>query len=34
MLHEVFARKAYDPDLIKAGVRVTLQNPEIAKTRA
>ena len=34
MVHQVFARKAYDPDVIQAGVRVALQNPEIASQRA
>ena len=31
---EVFARKAYDPSVIRAGERVALVNPEIAKERS
>nr|MBA3447214.1 peptidase [Pseudaminobacter sp.] len=31
---EVFSRKAYDPAVIRAGERVPLVNPEIARQRA
>jgi predicted HD phosphohydrolase len=31
---EVFARKAYDPAVIRAGVRVPLSDPETAKHRS
>jgi predicted HD phosphohydrolase len=30
---EVFARKAYDPAVIRAGTRVPLTDPETAETR-
>ncbi|MCY4209408.1 MAG: peptidase [Roseovarius sp.] len=33
ILEEVFSRKAYDPDTIRAGHREPLANPEIAATR-
>ena len=33
MVREVFARKAYAPDVIRAGVREPLLNPDIARDR-
>jgi predicted HD phosphohydrolase len=33
MVEEVFARKAYDPAVIRAGERVSLTDPTTAKGR-
>lgn len=33
MVEEVFARKPYDPDVIKAGVRAPLENATLAAER-
>ncbi len=34
MVREVFARKAYDPNVIRTGAREPLQNPDIAEKRS